>query len=115
MKKARLTPIVAALGTTLAVSLSASPMANAAGNPFSMNELSSGYMVAADAEGTCGDMGGDPAVMDEEAADEEAAGGTETKTEPKAATKAEEGKCGEGKCGEKRKAHEGKCGADNKK
>ena len=91
MKKINLTPIAAALGTTLAVSLSASPMVNAAGNPFSMNELSSGYMVA-EGEGTCGDMGGDKA----------AAGGTETK--------AEEGKCGEGKCGEKRKMHEGKCG-----
>ena len=90
MKKIKLTPLAAALGTTLAVSLSASPMANAAGNPFSMNELSSGYMIA-EGEGTCGDMGGEAST-----------GGTETK--------AEEGKCGEGKCGEKRKAHEGKCG-----
>ena len=94
MKNIKLTPIAAALGTTFAVSLSVSPLVNAAENPFSMNELSSGYMVA-DAEATCGDMGG----AGEEG---EGAGGTEKM--------GEEGKCGEGKCGEKRKAHEGKCG-----
>ena len=96
MKKSRLTPIAAALGTTFAVSLSASPLVNAAENPFSMNELSSGYMVA-EGEGTCGDMGETTATEGEGATDETTA-------------KGEEGKCGEGKCGEKKKAHEGKCG-----
>ena len=97
MKKIPLTPIAAALGTTLAVSLSASPMATAAGNPFSMNELSSGYMVAEE-EGTCG------AMEDTTSKEGESAGkGTAVDTSA-------EGKCGEGKCGEKRKAHDGKCG-----
>lgn len=56
-KKTKLTPIAAALGTTFAVSLMASPVANAAENPFQMNELSSGYMqLAGDhGEGKCGE------------------------------------------------------------
>ena len=54
--KVSLKPIAAALGTTFAVSLAISPMANASENPFSMNELSSGYMLAGDAaEGKCGE------------------------------------------------------------
>ena len=97
MKKIPLTPIAAALGTTFAVTLSASPMVNAAGNPFSMNELSSGYMVAED-EGKCG-------AMEETAAKEGDSASKGTAVDTSA-----EGKCGEGKCGEKRKAHEGKCG-----
>ena len=73
-KKSTLKPVAAALGTTFAVSLAVSPLANAAENPFSMNELSSGYMVAdAHAEGKCG--------------------------EGKCGDKKKEGKCGEGKCG----------------
>lgn len=100
MKQAKLTPVAAALGTTFAVSLSASPLVNAAGNPFSMNDLTSGYMVA-EAEGTCGNM-----PMDEEATVEDSKPAADSKPQ----AKAEEGKCGEGKCGEKRKAHEGKCG-----
>lgn len=93
-KKIALKPIAAALGTTFVVSLTASPAVFSAENPFTMNELSSGYMVANhDAEGKCGDK-------------------KETK-EGKCGDKKDtsaEGKCGEGKCGEKRKAHEGKCG-----
>ena len=87
--KSSLKPIAAALGTTFAVSLAMSPVANAADNPFAMNELSSGYMLAdAHAEGKCG---------------EGKCG------EGKKADK--EGKCGEGKCGEGKKAEkEGKCG-----
>ena len=58
-KKATLKPIAAALGTTFAVSLSLSPIANANDNPFSMTELSQGgYMVATshgDGEGKCGE------------------------------------------------------------
>ena len=56
-KKSTLKPVAAALGTTFAVSLAVSPMANAAENPFSMSELSSGYMVADahSAEGKCGE------------------------------------------------------------
>ncbi|MCI0401019.1 MAG: hypothetical protein L0Z68_06930 [Gammaproteobacteria bacterium] len=42
-----LTPMVAAIGTTFVISLAASPLVNAAENPFSMNNLSRGFMVAA--------------------------------------------------------------------
>ena len=102
-KKNVLKPVAAALGTGFVVSLVASPIAQASENPFSMNELSSGYMMA-DAEGKCGDKG--------EMKDE-----SEGKCGDKEDTSAE-GKCGEGKCGEKREAHEGKCGegkcGDNK-
>ena len=48
MKKSNFKPMAAALGTTFAISLAVSPVANAADNPFGMTELSkSGYMTAA--------------------------------------------------------------------
>jgi uncharacterized low-complexity protein len=93
-KQNSLKPIAAALGTTFAVSLALSPVANAEQNPFSLTELAGGYMVA-DAhggEGKCGEGKGE---------------GEGKCGEGK---KEGEGKCGEGKCGEKRKAHDGKCG-----
>ena len=88
-KKSTIKPIAAALGTTFAVSLMASPIANAAENPFAMNQLQNGYMVAEHhGEGKCG--------------------------EGKCGEKEAEGKCGEkegeGKCGEENKEAEGKCG-----
>lgn len=92
-EQSSLKPIAAALGTTFAVSLAISPIANAEQNPFSLTELSGGYIVAdshegkKEGEGKCG----------------------EGKCGEKRDTSAE-GKCGEGKCGEKRAAHEGKCG-----
>ena len=49
-------PLAAALGATFAVSLVASPIANAAANPFQMNELSGGFMVAE--AGKCGSICG---------------------------------------------------------
>ena len=71
------------MGTTFAVSLTLSPIANAAENPFSMTELSQGgYMVAAahgGGEGKCGE-------------DKEGEGHCGEDKEG-------EGKCGEGKCG----------------
>ncbi|MFK8067245.1 MAG: hypothetical protein AB8D52_03275 [Gammaproteobacteria bacterium] len=74
------------LGTAFAVSLAFSPVTNAESNPFSLNDLSTGYQVA---EGKCG--------------------------EGKCGEKKAEAKCGEGKCGEAKKAEgkcgEGKCGA----
>jgi len=51
LKKRTLKPVAAVLGTTFAVALAASPIANAANNPFSLTEISSGYMVADQAEG----------------------------------------------------------------
>lgn len=86
--KTKLAPIAAALGTTFAISLMASPIANAAENPFAMNELSSGYMQLADGhgeggcgEGSCGEGEGEG-----------------------------EGSCGEGSCGEGKGEGEGSCG-----
>ena len=81
-----LRPIAVALGTTFAVSLAFSPITNAGQNPFTVTELSGGYMVA------------------------DAGTHAEGKMEHDGKDTSAEGKCGEGKCGEKRAAHEGKCG-----
>ena len=72
-------PLSIALGAAFVASLAGTSIANAADNPFSMTELSSGYMVADSKEGKCG---------------EGKCGGEK---------KAEEGKCGEGKCGGEKK------------
>ena len=90
-----------AMGATFAASMAASPVANAAENPFGMQNLESGYMQVA--EGNCGaNMG-----MNK---DKEGKCG-EGKKE---AVKIIEAKCGEGKCGEGKKEAikviEGKCG-----
>ncbi len=86
-EKNKLNPLAVALGTTFAISLTASPIINAADNPFAANQLTNGgYEVA---EGKCG---------------EGKCG------EGKCGDKKEgEGKCGEGKCGDKKEG-EGKCG-----
>jgi len=95
-KNLKLKPIAAALGTTFAVTLAASPLANAAQNPFSVTAFDTGYMVAGEegkcGEGKCGEgktkkekMSTDEAEAKEKAMEEKAGGG--------------EGKCGEGKCG----------------
>jgi uncharacterized low-complexity protein len=102
----KLKPIAAALGTTFAVSLAMSPMANAAENPFSMSELSSGYMVADAhaAEGKCGE--GKCGEGKKAKAEGKCGEGKKAKAE---------GKCGEGKCGEGKKAEgEGKRGEGKK-
>ena len=77
-------PIAAVLGTTFAISLMASPIANAEQNPFEINELNNGFMQVADGhgEGSCG-----------EGSCGEGKG---------------EGSCGEGSCGEGK--GEGSCG-----
>ena len=85
-------PLAIALGAAFVTTLAATPVANAADNPFAMSELSSGYMVAEMAEGKCG---------------EGKCGGDKAKAEAKSTA---EGKCGEGKCGGEKKATEGKCG-----
>ena len=55
MKK--INPIAAAIGTTFIMSVAASPVVNATENPFGLNELSSGYMVAEET-GKCGTLCG---------------------------------------------------------
>ena len=51
--KAAATPLTLVLGTLFTVSLANSGIAHAADNPFSMNSLSSGYVMLA--EGKCGE------------------------------------------------------------
>jgi uncharacterized low-complexity protein len=88
-------PLAIALGAAFVTSLAGTSVANAAENPFSMTELSSGYMVAESKEGKCG---GEKKEMKEGKCGGEAKEMTE-------------GKCGEGKCGgEKKEMKEGKCG-----
>ena len=90
-------PLSIALGAAFVASLAGTSIANAADNPFSMTELSSGYMVADSKEGKCGEgkCGGEKKAEEGKCRGEK---------------KAEEGKCGEGKCGGEKKAEEGKCG-----
>jgi len=103
------TALSLALGSAFAVSLASAPVANAAENPFGMQALKSGYMLAeADTakdgkamEGKCG--GKKEAEMKAK----------DGKCGNKA--KMKDGKCGEGKCGAAKKAadekaKEGKCG-----
>ncbi|OGT32583.1 MAG: hypothetical protein A2W28_04610 [Gammaproteobacteria bacterium RBG_16_51_14] len=105
-KNRMLNPFAAALGATFAVSLAASPIVDAAGNPFSMTDYKSGYMVA---EGKCGDMKGSEGKCGD-MKDTEGKCGDMKNTEGKCGEgKCEEGKCGEGKCKDMKKT-EGKCG-----
>ena len=94
-------PVAAALGATFAVSLAASPIVDAAGNPFSMTDYKTGYMVA---EGKCGDMK-DTEGKCGDMKDTEGKCGDMKNTEGKCS----EGKCVEGKCTDMKKT-EGKCG-----
>lgn len=94
-------PIAAALGAAFLAS-SFAPVASAASNPFSAQQLSGGYDLANfdhHAEGGCGDKKAEGSCGDKKAegscGDKKAEGscGDEKKTE---------GKCGEGKCGAKK-------------
>ncbi|MCP5278429.1 MAG: hypothetical protein H6935_08700 [Thiobacillus sp.] len=81
-----------ALGAALTAAIGTAGLAQAAGNPFAMQGLSSGYMVAAADKAKDGKCG------------EGKCGGSKD-------AKAKDGKCGEGKCGgSKAKAKDGKCG-----
>jgi len=103
-KERKLTPIAAALGATFAVSLIASPITQAAANPFTMIDHGAGYMVAEgdhgdkmEGEGKCGDKKaeGEGKCGDDKKAEGKC--GDDKKEKMK-----EEGKCGEGKCGDKK-------------
>lgn len=108
MNKNKLAPLASVVGLTVATALTAG-VAQADVNPFSVNEISSGYEVAANMEGKCGEgkcgegkCGGDTSKKADEAKKCDAS---------KKADK--EGKCGEGKCGgdaSKKADKEGKCG-----
>ena len=66
-KKSTLAPLAAAIGTTFVVTLAASPVVSAQENPFALNELSGGFMVAGET-GKCGMLcgGESPTVRDGE-------------------------------------------------
>ena len=66
-----------AIGSAFAASIAAAPIANAAGDPFDMDSLKSGYQIAGVAKGEDGKS------SDDASAD----------------TKGGESKCGESKCG----------------
>ena len=111
------TPLVIAVGTTLvsgltATSVQAESIESSGGNPFEINELSSGYMFVAEADkekkgnskmkdGTCG-AGQCGANMMPEGAMEKTVEGKCAGNKPtsKAKKMDMEGKCGEGKCGD---------------
>ncbi|NOQ13022.1 MAG: hypothetical protein GQ583_00895 [Methyloprofundus sp.] len=109
---------VAAVGTTLFSGLSvgtaqAEGVANVEVNPFAMTELSSGYMLVAQAdekkaatkmkEGACGEGKCGASMMPkgalEKTAEGKCAGNKPMPKAKKADMKGMEGKCGEGKCG----------------
>ena len=94
LKKRTLKPVAAVLGTTFAGALAASPIANAANNPFSLTEISSGYMVADQAEGKCGEgKCGEAKAKDKKESE------GKSRVAKDGDKKSDEGKCGEGKCG----------------
>ena len=87
-------PVAAVVGVAFVSSMAVSSTVLAADNPFDMEDLDAGYMLAGDKgdkgeEGKCGEgKCGEGKCGDD---------------------KGEEGKCGEGKCGDD-KGEEGKCG-----
>ena len=101
-KKSDLKTIAAALGAGFAVSLTASPMAQALDNPFAVTQFDAGYMVAA--EGGCG---GNMAAEGGCGGNTQAADTAEAAESAEAAT---DDKQAEGSCGGGAKSAEGKCG-----
>ena len=97
-KKIQLKPIAAALGTTFAITLAASPLVNASDNPFSTTEFTSDYIVADvdRSEGSCG-----------QGRWAKSKAKTKEKEDKCGERKADDGKAGEGECGEG-KAKDGK-------
>jgi uncharacterized low-complexity protein len=95
--KTKLKPVALAVGAAFATTLAMAPIANAASNPFAMNQLDSGYKLAASSEGNCG--------ANKAKQTKEANCGAN-----KAKEKAKEANCGANKA--KEKAKEANCGAN---
>jgi uncharacterized low-complexity protein len=107
-KSPELRTLAAAIGTTFAVTLAISPIANAAENPFGVTQFQSGYMVAGE-EGKCGgEKAAEGKCGGEKAADDKGAEG-KCGGEKAADDKGAEGKCGGEKAADDKGA-EGKCG-----
>ena len=105
-KKTELKTVAAALGAGFAVSLTASPMAQALDNPFAVTQFDAGYRVAT--EGGCG---GNMAAEGGCGGHTEAADTAEAAEPAGAAEPAEAGdKQAEGAGGGGAKSAEGKCG-----
>ena len=102
----KLTTLASVIGTSVVVSLSASPMANAAGNPFATSDIGSGYQVAEMAEGKCG--GSKAKAKKDGQCGEGKCGGSKAKAK-------KDGQCGEGKCGGSKDKKEGSCGGSKDK
>ena len=116
MKLSNKTPLAIAVGTTLASGLTstaiqADTLSELDSNPFTINELSAGYMQTAEADagsedsskmkdGSCGEgkCGGAMAKGSEEKTSEGACAGNKPMPDT-SKEKNKEGKCGEGKCG----------------
>ena len=138
-QKTTLKPLAIALGTAFVTTLAATPVANAAENPFAMTDLSSGYMVAGSHEGKCGGMAkeakcggnmakeakcgmnmmdadGDGSVTRDEFMKGHEAMFSKQDANDDGVIDAHEMKAMEGKCGASKmkegKCGEGKCGAD---
>jgi uncharacterized low-complexity protein len=96
---AKKSALTLAIGSAFAVSMTAVPTAQAENNPFAMQQLQTGYMLAqAD-------------TAKDTKAPEGKCGGAKAKDGKCGGAKAKDGKCGEGKCGgAKPKAKDGKCG-----
>jgi uncharacterized low-complexity protein len=111
VKKIPVKPLVAAMGAAFALSAIVAPLANAADNPFAVQELDSGHMVAgklmAD-EGSCGEGEGSCGEGEGSCGEGEGSCG-----EGEGSCGEGEGSCGEGDDGEDEgegKCGEGKCG-----
>ena len=105
-----------AVGSAFLAGVVMAPMANAAENPFALQSLQTGYMVAADT----------PAKATEAKCGQGKCGGKMSGTaDQKSAEKPAEAKCGQGKCGGMKaetppktmeaKCGQGKCGGMNMK
>jgi uncharacterized low-complexity protein len=104
-QKTSMKPLTFVLGAAFVTTLASASVANAAENPFVMTEIAGGYMVAAAAEGKCGEgkCGGEKKSTAEGKCGEGKCGGEKKSTaegESNGEKKSDaEGKCGEGKCG----------------
>lgn len=98
-------PLAVALGAAF-LATSIAPLASAASNPFSAQQLSGGYDLAShqkDGEGKCGEgMCGDKKAAHEGRCGDGKAATDDSSGEQKAA--------GEGSCGDQKAAGEGSCG-----
>jgi len=115
MKKSNKAPLAIAIGSTLvsgltSTAIQADSTLNTDENPFTMSELSSGYMQTAKADdagsdkmkdGSCGEgkCGGAMQKGSEEKTAEGKCAGNKPMPKASKTGKDMEGKCGEGKCG----------------